>query len=474
MAQRLGWLFLAFALLYVAFEGVATTAFDFRAFYCAGYAVRLHADPYLTHPLHECEVARTDKTFGAFARAVTLPAPLPGYDIAAFVPFSLLPFAAAKALWTIVLAAAIAAAVFALSRLTEFPATFTFALLWLSLIFPSLAYGELIPVSIGGLCLAVWCAHERRWTGAALGAVAALAEPHIGLPVCLALAIWQPQTRELLIGALTTLAAISLATLGLHENLEYFTRVLPLHAVSEIGSDAQLSLSVILHYNGMSDAAATAFGSLWYAAMVLLGVWSCAHVARRFSDRAYLAALPAALSLLGGTFIHVTDFVAALPLALLLYRDLPRARAAIAGAVLAIALPWWHLALVLHQEGPLAVVPMTAAVAFYIAWTLTRGRTAAACIAACCALAILIGVNHWYVQSSDTYHRAAGPIHVSIDRRYPEASWAWVTQKFISTGTPASWALRAPSWAGILIAAFGALWALRVAARRQEEVRANA
>lgn len=460
MSRRVGWLFLSLALAYVAFEAVASTAFDFRAFYCAGTAAAAHADPYLTQPLHSCEVSRTDGTFSAFARAVTLPAPLPGYDIAAFVPLSHMPFAGAKALWTIVLACAAAAAILALSKVTSLPAAFVFSLLWLSLIFPSLAYGELIPVSIAGVCIAAWCAREGRWACAAIGALVALAEPHIGLPVCLALAVWQPRARLPLLAGGAALGALSIATLGVQQNLEYFASVLPMHAVSELGSDAQLSLSVILHYAGVPDAAATAVGAASYAAMAVISIRTCGIVARRLSNPAYIVALPAALSVIGGSFIHVTDFAAALPLALLVSNDIPRMRSAIVTAVILLALPWWQLALVLHQ-GLSVVIVMAAAVAFYAGWKLTGQHIAAACVFATAAAALLAGTNHWYVQSSDAYHRTAPVVRITIDRRYPEASWAWVTQKFISTGLPASWVLRLPSWSGVIIVTCSALSASR-------------
>lgn len=468
MSFRIGLLFLALALLYIAFEAVTTSAFDFRAFYCAGAAVRQRADPYLTQPLHDCEMTRTDKTFSAFARSVALPAPLPGYDIAVFVPLSRFPFAVAKGLWTLIVAAGAAASVFALARLTSLPQVFSFCLLWLSLIFPSLAYGELIPVSIGGLCIAAWSAHKHRWMTAALGAILSLAEPHIGLPVCLALAVWQHRTRALLLAGGAALAAISLITLGPGENVEYFTRVLPLHALSELGSDAQLSLSVILHYAGMPDSAATAVGTIWYAALAVVSITICGIAARRFADASYIVAVPAAFSVIGGSFIHVTDFAAAIPLALLLYRDLPLRRLLIVSAVVLLALPWWHLALLLHQ-GAFAMVEMAGMTAFYVAWQLLGRRILFALALALGVVLLLTGVNRWYVQTSDAYHRTAAPVHVSIDRRYPEAGWAWTNQKFISTGLPASWALRAPSWAGALIVAFGVLSALRVAGRYSAE-----
>lgn len=474
-------LLLLLAILSVVFGAVGTTAYDFRAFYCAGAAIREGADPYLTEPLHDCELNKTDHVFTAFARAVTLPAPLPGYDLAAFVPISRLPFAAAEAVWTFVLTVACTAAFLALSKLMGLPAIFTFSLLWLSLILLSLSYGELIPVSIAGLCISLWFAHEARWAGAGAGAILALAEPHIGLPVCLALALWQPRTRVVLAVAGAALILLSVSTLGLRENVEYFTHVLPLHALSELASDAQLSLSVILHYAGMTDRLASAIGTAAYLATAALSIALARIAAARFADGAYFVAVPGAFSVIGGSFIHVTDFVAATPLALLLYRDLPRARLLFVTALVLLALPWWQLALMVHQ-GLYMTIIMAALIAFYIAWKMGGQRITIAAVFAACAIALLVGVNHWYVQSSDAFHHRADPrVHVAIDLRYPEASWAWVNRKFISTGLPASWALRAPSWAGVFIVAIGVISAtvsgresLLIPGRRPEEVRTHA
>lgn len=451
---------LCLALLYVAFEAVATTAFDFRAFYCAGTVAAQGGNPYLAEPLHTCELRKTDGSYRAFARAVTLPAPLPGYDVALFVPFSRLPFAAAKAVWTLVLAAAAAASIAALVRLTGMRAMLVFACFWLSLIFPSLAYGELIPLSVAGTCIAALYAREHRWTYAALGALLSLVEPHLGVPVCLALAVWQPRTRVALGAGIAALAAISLAALGPAQNIEYFARVLPLHALSELGSDAQLSLSVVLHYAGVADAAAIRAGTIWYAAMALAAVYVSGAAVRRRQDAAYLVAIPAAFALIGGSFVHVTDMPAALPLALLSYRRIPQFRAPLAAAIVMLSLPWWHLALVLHQ-GLSAAVPMTAAVALYIAWELFDRNLLPALLCGALAAFALAGMNHWYVQSSDAYHRTARTITPDIDRRYPEASWGWTNARFISTGLPASWALRAPSWSGLLLVGAGALLLVR-------------
>ena len=79
---------LALALLYVGFESIGTKAFDFRAFYCAGWTVSHGGNPYRKEPLHTCERVHTDPSYAWFARIAALPAPVPAYDLAVFVPLS--------------------------------------------------------------------------------------------------------------------------------------------------------------------------------------------------------------------------------------------------------------------------------------------------------------------------------------------------------------------------------------------------
>ena len=64
---------------------------SFKAFYCAGAAVKEHRDPYLVEPMRSCErqIAPSTEPDGYVE-----PAPLPGY---ALVPFALLAMLPAKA-----------------------------------------------------------------------------------------------------------------------------------------------------------------------------------------------------------------------------------------------------------------------------------------------------------------------------------------------------------------------------------------
>ncbi len=454
MSRRTLWcvLIITTALTFAALERVTLHALDFRAFYCAGIGARQHANPYRTQPLQSCESNSTDQYYATFSRSVALPAPLPGYDIALFEPLTFLPFPAAKALWTLALAIAVAVSVIALVRFTRLSALTVFAALWLSLTFPAFEFGELIAIAVAAICVAALCAQRESWTAAAIAATIALVEPHLGLPVWLALLVWRPQARLPLISGAAMLALISYATLGYAENLEYFTTVLPLHALSEIGSDAQLSLSVVLHYAGVSDELAVRLGTLWYAAMMMAGIYLGGALARRFAEGGFVVAVPAALVLLGGSFMHVTDMAAALPLAMIASTRVPQYRYTSIGAIILLALPWWHLSLMIQQRQFLFGA-MAAIVALYLALDLSKGNVTYALRWTAATLIVLFGLTAWYANSTHTF---PAPVPtVAISRDYPEASWAWANAKFISTGTPASWALRIPSWLGLVMLAGG-------------------
>jgi hypothetical protein len=104
-------------------------------------------------------------------------------------------------------------------------------------------------------------------------------EPHLGLPACLSMFIWWPRTRLPFIIGGTILAGISIATIGIAGNIEYFHVILPLQAASEIAAQDQLSLTRMLHILGFPDRVALSAGSASYLGMTILGV----AIARRLA-----------------------------------------------------------------------------------------------------------------------------------------------------------------------------------------------
>ena len=425
---------------------VARTGFfmgDFRAFYCAAQTASQGGDPYRTEPLRSCEVGLGRTRFFAVNPGVTIPAPLPGYAIAALVPLARLPFWGAVVCWCALLLAAWYACIATLSRFAAVPRPVALAAMGLGLGVISLPLGEVVPIAVACICAAAYAAWRGRAVPAALCAAGSMIEPHLGLPVCLALAIWVPATRLPLALSAAGLGALSLAVLGPAVNLEYFTAVLPAHALSEATRDTQFSLTAVLCALGAGAQSAAKAGALWYAAMLVAGTYLAGRLAKRTGNDAYLVCVPPAFAVLGGTFIHITQIAAAVPAAVLL-ASMPGARYRRAGliALLALAVPWvWAVS-------PAIVVAPLVPVA-YLAWRYTNENLAATLVAGLAAAALTFGLSELAAAAphAAALTHAAAP---AMDPRFAEASWSAFTSKS-SSGALASWMLRLPTWIALAL-----------------------
>lgn len=424
---------------------------DFRAFYCAARVASIHENPYHTEPLRSCEINVVSKRFLETNAGVTIPAPLPGYALAVLIPFSLLPFAVAEGLWAILLLIACAACVWALTRVVQTDWDVGLAVFGLSLIMLTLPFGEVVPLALACICIAGLYASRGRWVGAALFALGAMVEPHLGLPVCVALLLWAPASRLAIGLGLVGLATVSVVALGPSANVEYFSTVLPAHALSEITRDTQYSLSAILAAIGVPQLIALRAGALWYLAMIVLGAIAARSLAKKTENAAFLAFVPPAFAVFGGTFIHITQIAAALPAALLLARYATRQdRTVLFAALIVLAVPWgWAVspALIIAPAFPVA----------YLAWRYWSLNVPVILGVAIAATLLLLGLQHLYGINGPHWgiHTMVPP----LDARLPEASWRLYSQSH-SNGSLAAWAVRFPTW--IALAAL-LLSALRVA-----------
>lgn len=415
---------------------------DFRAFYCAARVASHGADPYRTEPLRTCETGIGMSRFFEKNRGVTIPAPLPGYAIAAIVPLTLLPFAAAAAIWTLLLLLAWFACVATLSRFAGIPWEMALAAFALSLGMLSLPFGEVVPIALACICLSAYFAWKGRARAAAVAAAGAMIEPHLGLPACIALAWWRPATRLPLAIAFGVLAVLSIVTVGVATNVEYFTSVLPAHALSEATRDTQYSLTAILSALGLAQTEAVRDGTLWYVAMLAAGTFVAGALAKKTRNDAFLLCVPPAFAVFGGTFIHVTQIAAAVPAAVLAmgYAKRPYRELAIL-ALLLLAVPWgWSIspALILAPLVPVG----------YLAWRATNGNVIAALLAAIGAAILVFGFQELYTITA--LHFGAHLSAPKIDASLPESSWSGYSRGN-SSGTPAAWAVRLPTWFGLAL-----------------------
>lgn len=424
-------------------EVVTRTGFlmgDFRAFYCAARVTASGSNPYRLEPLRSCETSLGMTSFFKKNPGIAIPAPLPGYSLAALVPLAMLPFPLAAGLWALILVLGCLACVLTIARFAAIAWETALAIVALALAALSLPFGEVVPLALGCIALSGYFGWQQRPRAAALAAAGAMIEPHLGLPVCIALAVWLPATRVVLAAAFGALGLLSIAAIGPAVNFEYFASVLPAHALSEATRDTQYSLTAVLAAVGLPLGAAVRGGTLWYAAMLVSGAFVAGRLARRTSNPAFLACVPPAFAVFGGTFIHVTQIAAALPAAALLVTYTTRtARALAIVALLALAVPWdWVIspALILAPLVPVA----------YLAWRYTS-ETKFALAAGLSAAAILLGLIELVAASP---HLASHAIAPAIDPRLAEASWSHFTQKG-STNVLAGWMLRLPTWTGLAL-----------------------
>jgi hypothetical protein len=426
-------------------EVVTRTGFlmgDFRAFYCAARVTSHGANPYLAQPLRTCEVSVGSERFFRMNPGVTIPAPLPGYAIAGFVPLSILPFIPAAILWAVLLSSAWIAAVAALAKLAGEPWQIGFAALAVALGALSLPFGEVVPIAVACICGAAYFAREQRWGAATLCAAGAMIEPHLGLPACLGLAVGAPATRVPLGLALATLGAVSVGLLGPAANMEYLGSVLPAHALSEATRDTQYSLTAVLTAVGVAPALSVKAGALWYAAMLVFGTFVAGRLAKQTSNAAFLACVPPAFAVLGGSFIHLTQIAVALPAAILLASTARKSAAVLAVvALLLLSVPWgWVVspALTLTPLVPVA----------YLAWRYWNPNLGAVLAAGLLAGMLLLGLGRLYTLKG--VHLTAAVAVPAIDPRLAESSWSAYSRDNSSAGI-AAWAVRIPTWGGLLI-----------------------
>jgi hypothetical protein len=326
-----------------------TFDFDLVAFYCGGAATAASSDPYRVEPLRQCEHA-----VGSVFRVgspLVVPDPLPPYDQAAFSVLSHLPYRDVQWLWFVVELGAFAATVWLLSELCTVPKKIVTCALLVSEFYCSGVLGQIVPVCLFGIVLAGWALEKQRFWVLTLALILTMAEPHIGVPGLLSVLIWGGRVRSSAILTAVILAAVSVVALPLDTICEYFSAVIPAHALSEINNQEQMSLAYPLHLIGIPAAPALLVAKIDYAIMVCLGLILARDVSTRFG-RPMLLWGPTVFVLLGGPFMHVTQVVAAVPAALLLAGRAKSKAAAYAVAILSI--PW------INYADVLTVVPFAA------------------------------------------------------------------------------------------------------------------
>ncbi len=233
----------------------------------------------------------------------------------------------------------------------------------------------------------------------------------------------------------------------------YLTKVLPLHAAAEVGSTAQYGLTWALHALRASDAAALAGGQLSYALMFALGLFAARYWSLREHDAAFAVLVPPAFVVFGGTFVHYTQIMIAIPAAALLaLRARSHARVPFAAAVFLLAVPWaWVL-------GQPLLMPVYAAAACFLARSLFGCTWTAA---------LRISLTSAFVSASVViagFHFGAGlPAHahgIVAGHGLAQDSWGQFIRTQRASGGAAWWIAKAPTWLGLALLTLGCAYAI--------------
>ncbi len=322
-----------FAYVFVRPPAITAGGIDFEAFYCGARILSDRADPYHYEPLRTCE--HDNRHWSAQGSVVW--APLPPYALAVLVPIARLPYPQAAVLWFLMLLASAFVIIWSLVTLTGLRLTIVGTSITLAVLLQGIPTGALAPIPLALLCAAAVALTRAKWSVATVLLALACIEPHVAGPALLATGILVREMRVRAIVAACAIAALSLAAGGPTLNQEYFLHVLPGHAAFELGSITQFGLSSMLHNFGLPDRAALAIGSAAIRAVRnrrhLAG---CIIFARSLVGSTLF--VPIALAVTGGTYIHVTQVAAALPLAFVAVSR-KQSKIGWAGVVL-LSLPW--------------------------------------------------------------------------------------------------------------------------------------
>lgn len=422
-------------------------ACDFAAFYCAGEAVANGADPYRVMPLAACEHRVATGPF--FAALGVMPAPLPPYVMAALRIVAMIPFGLAQHLLDAISVAAFAVSAYFLHRLTRLPGlVVVFAIAPFAWIVLMLGQALLVMLCALTVCAVLLQRGRDRWAAAAASVL--MVEPHVGAVVCLSLFLWRKKTRPVFLAAAAVCAALAVVTLSWPVVREYFTDVVPLHARSEVFAPGQFSLTAILAALGVPSSAALHLGAIQYVVVGLAGVFVARALAARLDNAAALACVPPLFAVVGGTFIHATDFILAIPAALLIAANTPRTVWATA-ALVGLSAHWKAVG---GLPGPMLAIVAGSVLAYWhhrrLLPVLAVGGAFAVAVAVCAMI------------PSSGFAATAAPVPGDF------AEIAWEQFMLTHAATAPDFAIRLPMWSALI--ALCALGVELASARRGSEV----
>jgi hypothetical protein len=415
---------------------------DFPDFYCGGWVLDRHADPYHYEPLRTCEhrfQAPGTYRSAVFAGdpAMAVPAPQPPYDFLAFIGISRLPFHIARSIDAFAIVVAAALCMTGLWMLGA-PPLLAVAVLALSAGFVELNTGQIVPFA---LLAVIWCgvALSRGYDAiAGLLATVSLIEPTAGLPVVIATAWFVPRARPAVGAGVVALAGIALALFGANGIVEYVARVLPAHAVSELHFPFQYSWTYAATWLGAPPGLARSVGTISYLLAAMVTIILAPRAAAAFGRRELLVFLPALGAVVAGPFLHQEELCFALPaLVVLAMRAAPPRWISVA-ALCVLAIPW----IALWSARPLYILAILACVVIV---TSVRLRMRPAIV-----IATTIAVALYALQ----LHPPHLPVPLPLGRVYPPTALvqtAWRDYTALRASSDPLWFfVKLPVWIALL------------------------
>jgi hypothetical protein len=314
----------------------------------------------------------------------------------------------------------------------------------LSLGLSSFWSGNVMPFAFAAIIVGALAVRHGRFAIAVPALAIAMVEPQVALPAALGLFVACSRARVALVVAAAVLGIISVASSGVAQSLSYLTAVAPAHALSEVSRDNQYSLSTVLAALRVPDVSAALAGSISYVLVSAIGVLLALRLARRFGDPSLSVLVPAAFSVLGGTFVHTEEIAVAIPACLLLFGKTRALRPWLFIALILLVVPW-----MLATSAAMFLAPLFPVA--YIAYSLSRGDRIATLGTALASTAMIAGLFALYALPAG--HPAAHVhFYPPIDPRLAESSWRQFVLPNV-TNRPVMWLLRLPTWAGLTILA---------------------
>jgi hypothetical protein len=263
-------------------------------------------------------------------------APLPPYDFVPYEALARVPWAPAKYVILALIAAAVVATAWAL-RTAGVPFYPALAALALSDGFIGMYLGQLYPFTIALVALSAAALHRDKFVWAGIAGAATLVQPQIGVFVWCALALWVPRARVSLAVCAAVLVLVGSIAAGPASFFEWVTVAVPQQAAEEVHFWGQYSLTALLGQFGLPATVTMAAGTISTVVMLLAGLYLGKALVRPLRSSAAIVLVPAACSVIAGSYVHLGAIAVAMLAALLVIASDPR-RSILPAALLCV--PW--------------------------------------------------------------------------------------------------------------------------------------